>query len=42
VDGVRAPFKVTVLANGEEFAQVEVTNIRYNTALNRALAEPSP
>jgi hypothetical protein len=43
VDGLRAPFKVTVLANGEEFAQVEVSEIRYNTGLNKdAMMQPAP
>jgi zinc protease len=41
VDGLRAPFKVTVLADGEEFAQVEVSEIRYNTGLDKdALLKP--
>jgi predicted Zn-dependent peptidase len=43
VDGLRAPFKVAVLANGEEFAQVEVGEIHYNTGLDKAAlmkAEP--
>ena len=43
VDGLRSPFKVTVLANGEEFAQVEVGEIRYNTGLDKAaLMKPAP
>lgn len=43
VDGLRAPFKVTVLANGEEFAQVEVGEIHYNTGLDKAaLMKPAP
>ena len=43
VDGLRVPFKVTVLANGEEFAQVEVGEIRYNTGLEKAaLMKPAP
>jgi hypothetical protein len=42
VDGLRAPFKVTVLADGEEFAQVEVSEIRYNTGLDKdALLKPA-
>jgi zinc protease len=43
VDGLRAPFKVTVLANGAEFAQVEVGEIHYNTGLDKAaLMKPAP
>jgi zinc protease len=43
VDGLRAPFKVTVLAGGEEFAQVEVGEIHYNTGLDKAtLLKPAP
>jgi zinc protease len=42
VDGLRVPFKVTVLANGEEFAQVEVSEILYNTGLDKdALLKPA-
>jgi predicted Zn-dependent peptidase len=42
-DGLRSPFKVTVLANGEEFAQVEVGEIRYNTGLDKAaMMKPAP
>jgi zinc protease len=43
VNGVRVPFKITVLANAEEFAQVEVKEIRYNTGLDKAkLIQPAP
>ncbi len=43
VDGLRAPFKVTVVAGGKEFAQVEVGEIHYNTGLDKAaLLKPTP
>ncbi|MEX2299713.1 MAG: pitrilysin family protein [Bryobacterales bacterium] len=41
-DGLRAPFKVTILANGEEFAQVEVSEIHYNTGLDKAAMMQPP
>ncbi len=35
VGGLRVPFKVLVLADGNEFAQVEVSEIQYNTGLDQ-------
>jgi hypothetical protein len=43
VDGIRVPFKITVLAGGQEFAGVEVQEIRYNSGLDKAsLIKPAP
>jgi hypothetical protein len=36
VGGLRAAFKSTVLVNGKEFAQIEVSQIRYNSGLDKA------